>query len=49
MEKMTKESAMQKFMLAKKRKEEMVATIKEQLTSTYERETGLKANYFFSM
>lgn len=48
-EKLTREVAMQRFMLAKKRKQEMVATIKTQLTATYEKETGLKADYFFTM
>lgn len=49
MDKTKRESAMNKFMLAKKRKDEMVKKIQEELKSAYEKKTGLKANYFFAM
>lgn len=46
---MTKEEAMQRFMLAKKRKAEMLAKIEPELREKYEKATGLKGNYFFAM
>ncbi len=49
MDKMKRENAMKKFMLAKKRKDEMVRKIQEDLKSAYEKRTGLKANYSFAM
>ena len=49
MDKMDRETAMNKFMLAKKRKDDMVKKIQEELKVVYEKKTGLKANYFFAM
>ena len=49
MDKINRESAMNKFMLAKKRKNDMVKKIQEELKIAYEKKTGLKANYFFAM
>lgn len=49
MDKITRETAMAKFMLAKKRKQEMVEKVEQHLKETYEAETGKKANYVFSM
>jgi len=49
MDQMTKELAMAKLALAKKRKGEVVARIEKHLVDSYEKETGLKANYVFTM
>lgn len=49
MDKTKREIAMSKFMLAKKRKDEMVGKIQKELATMYEKRTGLKANYFFAM
>lgn len=46
---MTKEQAMEKFMLAKKRKQECIDTLEKKMKEDYESKTGLQANYFFAM
>ena len=49
MEIMNREAAMSRFMLAKKRKDDMVRKVQKELSEKYERKTGQKANYFFAM
>ena len=46
---MTKEQAMEKFMLAKKKKQERIETLAKKMKEDYESKTGLQANYFFAM
>ena len=43
--KMTKEVAMARFMAAKRKKQECVDRMSEELKEQYEKETGLKARY----
>lgn len=49
MESLTRDKAMENFMLAKARKKEMIAKMEVMMKEKYERTTGLKANYFFAM
>ena len=46
---MTREQAMEKFMLAKKKKQERIETLAQKMKEDYESKTGLQANYFFAM
>ena len=46
---MTREEAMAKFNLARKKKNDMIDTIVPQMKEKYEKRTGLKANYVFVM
>ena len=45
---MTKEQAMEKFMLAKN-KQECIEALAKKMKEDYESKTGLQANYFFAM
>lgn len=46
---MTREQAMERFMLAKKKKQECIAALEKKMKEEYETKTGLPANYFFAM
>lgn len=46
---MTREQAMEKFMLAKRKKQERIETLAQKMKEDYESKTGLQANYFFAM
>ena len=49
MKTMTREQAMEKFMLAKRKKQERIETLAQKMKEDYESKTGLQANYFFAM
>lgn len=42
-------SAMARFMNAKRKKSELINELEVMIKDEYEKETGLKANYFFAM
>lgn len=46
---MTQEEARKKFSHAVQRKKEVLAELEKSMKESYEKETGLKANYFFAM
>lgn len=48
-DKLTHQEALRRFQRAKRRKEEVLATVESHLKKVYEEETGLRANYFFAM
>lgn len=47
--KQTREEAMARFMAAKAKKKARIAELEVKMKDEYERETGLKANYFFAL
>lgn len=47
--KQTREEAMARFMAAKAKKKARIAELEVKMKDEYEKETGLKANYFFAL
>ena len=47
--KLTYKEAMQRFMKAKVHKREVINKLEKIMKAEYEKETGLKADYFFAM
>ena len=46
---MTREEAMRKFMVSKKKKEESLAALKNKVATAYEDSTGLSAKYITAL
>ncbi|MDD2603073.1 MAG: hypothetical protein WCS17_05935 [Prevotella sp.] len=46
---MTREEALTRFLTARQHKREVVADLEKTMKAEYEKETGKKANYFFSL
>ena len=46
---MTREEALTHFLTARQHKREVVADLEKTMKAEYEKETGKKANYFFSL
>lgn len=46
---MSYDSAMSRFMKAKKKKSDLIKELEVLMKAEYKKETGLEANYFFAM